>query len=61
LTTCDSAGLQAQELIVSPVSESVQFKESSLEEELNVRDIKAQKVMDVLGKPGVNCILCRRL
>jgi hypothetical protein len=33
-TTCDPASLKAQVLVMSPVSEAVQFKENSLEEGL---------------------------
>jgi hypothetical protein len=37
LTTCDTAGLKAQVLIMSAVSEGSQFKENSLEGGLNER------------------------
>jgi hypothetical protein len=37
LTTCDSVSLKFQRLIMFPVSESIQLKESLPEEELNER------------------------
>jgi hypothetical protein len=57
LTTCDSADLKAQVLIMSLVSKGIQFKENSPEEGLNER----YKGRRVLGEPGASYTFWRRL